>query len=123
MSRDFTFLVAAGIERTLDFQTGLGCGRSDQLDHGKAICHRSAAPILRNVTEHPVLDLVPLFDGLGRSNAALWKQTAQTLLRLAPPGAFPASSNRDYRSWPLFNGAKAAAASDQCLLFRPPLSR
>jgi hypothetical protein len=53
-------LVAAGIECALDFQTGLGCRRTDQLDHGKAIRQRPAAPVLRDVTEQPVLDLVPL---------------------------------------------------------------
>ena len=53
-------LVAAGVECTLDFQTGLGRGRADQFDHGKAIGQRSAAPVLRDVAEHPVLDLVPL---------------------------------------------------------------
>ena len=35
-------------------------GRADQFDHGKAIGQRSAAPVLRDVAEHPVLDLVPL---------------------------------------------------------------
>jgi vitamin B12/bleomycin/antimicrobial peptide transport system ATP-binding/permease protein len=33
---------------------------ADQLDHGKAIGERSAAPVLRDVAEQPVLDLVPL---------------------------------------------------------------
>src|SRR5215207_9364545 len=53
-------LVAAGVECALDFQTGLGCRRTDQLDHGKAIRQRPAAPVLRDVAEQPVLDLVPL---------------------------------------------------------------
>ena len=53
-------LVAAGVERALDFQAGLGGRRTDQLDHGKAIRERPAAPVLRDVAEQPVLDLVPL---------------------------------------------------------------
>src|SRR5258708_38764102 len=54
------FLVASCIERALDFQTGLGRRGTDQLDDGKAICERPATPVLRDVTEQPVLDLVPL---------------------------------------------------------------
>jgi hypothetical protein len=53
-------LVGAGVERALDFQTGLGGGRPDQFDHGKAIRERPAAPVLGDVAEQPVLDLVPL---------------------------------------------------------------
>jgi hypothetical protein len=53
-------LVGAGVECALDFQTGLGRRRTDQLDHGKAIRERPAAPDLRDVAEQPVLDLVPL---------------------------------------------------------------
>ena len=52
-------LVAARVERAFDLQTGLGGRRPDQLDHGKAIRKRPAAPVLRDVTEQPVLDLVP----------------------------------------------------------------
>ena len=53
-------LVAARVECALDLQTGLGRRRADQLDHGKAIRKRPAAPVLRDVAEQPVLDLVPL---------------------------------------------------------------
>ena len=53
-------LVAAGVECALDFQSGLGRRRADQLDHGEAIGERSAAPVLRDVAEQPVLNLVPL---------------------------------------------------------------
>ena len=52
-------LVAARVERAFDLQTGLGGRRPNQLDHGKAIRKRPAAPVLRDVTEQPVLDLVP----------------------------------------------------------------
>src|SRR5437763_9135276 len=48
-------LIAARVECALDFQTGLGRRRSDQLDHGKAIRERPAAPVLRDVAEQPVL--------------------------------------------------------------------
>ncbi len=54
------FLVGAGVERALDPQTGLGRRRADQLDDGKAIGERPAAPVLGDVAEQPVLNLVPL---------------------------------------------------------------
>jgi hypothetical protein len=53
-------LVAAHVEHAFNLQTGLGGRRPDQLDHGKAIRQRPAAPVLRDVAEQPVLDLVPL---------------------------------------------------------------
>ena len=53
-------LVGRGIERALDFQTGFGRRRSDQLDYGHAIDEWSPAPSLRDVAEHAVLDPVPL---------------------------------------------------------------
>ena len=53
-------LIAARVECALDFQTGLGRRRADQLDHGKAIRERPAAPVLRDVAEQPVFDFVPL---------------------------------------------------------------
>src|SRR5258708_12767417 len=53
-------LVAARVERALDLQTGLGRRRPDQFDHGEAIGKWPAAPVLRDVAEQPVLDLVPL---------------------------------------------------------------
>jgi hypothetical protein len=54
------FLIAAGVERALDRETGFGRCRSDQFDDGKAVGKRPAAPVLRDVAEQPVLDLVPL---------------------------------------------------------------
>ena len=53
-------VVAARVERALDFQTSLGRRRPDQFDHGEAVGERPAAPVLCDVTEQPVLDLVPL---------------------------------------------------------------
>ena len=55
-----TLLVGAGVECALDRETGFGRGRADQFDDGKAIRERPAAPVLRDVAEQPVLDLVPL---------------------------------------------------------------
>jgi hypothetical protein len=52
-----SLLVAARVERALDFQTGLGRRRRDQLDHGKAVRERPPAPVLRDVAEQPVLDV------------------------------------------------------------------
>jgi hypothetical protein len=52
--------VAARIECAFDLETGLGRCCPDQLDHGQAIRERPAAPVLRDMAEQPVLDLVPL---------------------------------------------------------------
>ena len=52
-------LIAARVERAFDLEPGVGGGCADQLDHGKTIRERSAAPVLRDVAEQPVLDLVP----------------------------------------------------------------
>ena len=53
-------LVGARVERAVDLQSGLGRCRADQFDDGEAIGQRPAAPVLGDVTEQPVLDLVPL---------------------------------------------------------------
>jgi hypothetical protein len=55
-----SLLIGARVERAFNFQTGLGGRRADQLNHGEAVGERLAAPVLRDVTEQPVLDLVPL---------------------------------------------------------------
>src|SRR5579864_9434568 len=55
-------LVGARVERAFNFETGLGGGCTDQLDDGEAIGERPTAPVLGEVTEQPVLDLVPLRD-------------------------------------------------------------
>src|ERR1700722_1677012 len=52
-------LVAARVERAFELQAGLGGRASDQFADGKAIRKRPAAPVLRDVAEQPVLDLVP----------------------------------------------------------------
>jgi hypothetical protein len=62
--------VGARVERALDFQSGLGGRRPNQLDDGEAIDQRPAAPVLGDRTEQPVLDLVPLRGAGGRGSEA-----------------------------------------------------
>ena len=54
------FLVGPLVERTFDLQASLGRGFGDQLDHCGAALQRLPPPILRDVAEHAMLDLVPL---------------------------------------------------------------
>src|ERR1700757_1938518 len=53
-------LVDAGIERALDLQAGFCGRRADQFDDGEAISQGPTAPVLRDVAEHAMFDLVPL---------------------------------------------------------------
>ena len=53
-------LVVADVERALDLQSGFCGRRADQFDDGDAIGQRAAAPVLRDVAEHSMFDLVPL---------------------------------------------------------------
>ena len=53
-------LIGPLIKRTLDLEPGFGCRRGDQLDHCSAADEWLGAPVLRDVAEQPVLDLVPL---------------------------------------------------------------
>ena len=53
------FLVDRRVEDGLDFEPGRGCGGCDQIDDRSMIGERPAAPILRNMAEQAVLDLVP----------------------------------------------------------------
>jgi hypothetical protein len=52
--------VAARIDCAFDLETGLGRRCSDQLDYGQAIRERPATPILCDVAEQAVFDLIPL---------------------------------------------------------------
>jgi hypothetical protein len=52
-------LLGSCVCRVRSRQAGLGRVRTDQLDYGKAIRQWPAAPVLRDVAEQPVLDLVP----------------------------------------------------------------
>src|SRR5580658_1867052 len=53
-------LIEVSVDRGLDAEPGLGPGTSDQADDGLDTLQRTATPILGDVAEHPVLDLVPL---------------------------------------------------------------
>jgi len=52
-------LVGPRVERALDFQSGFGRRRADQLDDGDTIRQRPSTPVLRDVTEQAVLYSVP----------------------------------------------------------------
>src|SRR4029077_4251774 len=52
-------LIGPLIERTLDLEPGFGCRCGDQLDHCSAADEWLGAPVLCDVAEQPVLDLVP----------------------------------------------------------------
>ena len=53
-------LIMACVEHALDLQAGRSGGGADQLDNSEAVGERSAAPVLRDVAEQPMLDLIPL---------------------------------------------------------------
>ena len=53
-------LIGPLIERTRDLEPGFGRRRGDQLDHCSAADEWLGAPVLGDVAEQPVLDLVPL---------------------------------------------------------------
>src|SRR5208337_231263 len=53
-------LDALGIEFAADFETGFRRGVCDQFDGHEEADERHGAPVLGNVAEHAVLDLVPL---------------------------------------------------------------
>ena len=58
---DFDALfVGCSVERAFDFQAGFGGRRSDQLDDGQAIGQGPRTPVLRDVAEPAMFDLVPL---------------------------------------------------------------
>jgi hypothetical protein len=52
--------VGAGVEFATHLQAGLGRGRVDQSDHRQTAGQRRAPPILGDVSEQAMLDLVPL---------------------------------------------------------------
>ena len=60
------FWIGVGIEFAADRQAGLGCGVRDQFDRDDNACERRSTPVLGDVAEHPVLDLVPLLGSAGR---------------------------------------------------------
>src|SRR5277367_5639224 len=52
--------IGIGVEFAADRQSRLGCGRRDQLDDRRPAREWPATPILRDVAEQAVFDLVPL---------------------------------------------------------------
>ena len=54
------FLVGSRVECAFYLETGFGGGCGDQFNDGEPIRERSAAPVLGDVAEQTVLDLVPL---------------------------------------------------------------
>src|SRR5271165_3938106 len=52
--------IGVGIEFAADFETGFRRGVCDQFDGHEEADERHGAPVLGNVAEHAVLDLVPL---------------------------------------------------------------
>src|SRR5271166_48859 len=54
------FWIGVGIEFAADRQAGLGCGVGDQFDRDDNACERRSTPVLGDVAEHTVLDLLPL---------------------------------------------------------------
>src|SRR5216110_2194307 len=67
------FLVGSRVEGALYFEAGFGRRRGNQLDYGGAIGERSGAPVLGDVTEQAMLDLVP-FRGSRRIVANLERE-------------------------------------------------
>src|SRR5258708_38687395 len=110
-------LVAARVERALDLQTGLGRRRPDQFDHGEAIGKWPAAPVLRDVAEQPVLDLVPLRCSRrivvdADHEAGLVGQLLQFELPEAHPRAIRAAAVRSDRQFPCIGIALSSHAFD-----------
>src|SRR3954465_14818039 len=61
-------LVSVGVQFALDRQAGRCGGSGDQVDHGQAAGQGTATPVLRDMAEKAMLDLVPL-RGSGREMA------------------------------------------------------
>src|SRR5208337_1986538 len=54
------FWIGVGIEFAADRQAGLGWGVRDQFARDDNVCERRSTPVLGDVAEHTVVDLVPL---------------------------------------------------------------
>ena len=54
------FFVGSFVERALNAQPGFGCCCGDEFDYGHSADKRTGAPVLRDVAEKAVFDLVPL---------------------------------------------------------------
>ena len=82
------FFIVVGVEFAGDLES---CGRGgggDQVDHGETAGERAGAPVLRDLAEHAVLDLVP-FRGAGRIMANRQRETGLVgeLLQFCAPQA------------------------------------
>ncbi len=53
------FLIDPRVEGALNFESGLGACRRDELVDGSVVCERRAAPVVRDAAVEAVLDLVP----------------------------------------------------------------
>ena len=85
--------VRSTIKLRLDTKAGGRARRADQLHDGLVIQKRPATPILRDVTEHAVLDLVPLGCAGGKvRHPDREAGSVGKLLKLGPlPSAQPAA--------------------------------
>ena len=63
------------VERSLHAQALVGSDAADQVDHHLSAQQRSASPVVGDVAEHPMLDLVP-FAGAWRKMAHVDNQTS-----------------------------------------------
>src|SRR3989454_11304365 len=54
-----TGLILVGVDGRFDFQSRLGGGAANELYDRSATDQRASAPVLGNMAEHPMLDLVP----------------------------------------------------------------
>src|SRR4051812_16211551 len=87
------FLVGVGVEFTADGQAGLGRRAGDEVDHDKAAGERRRTPVLRDVTEQAVLDLVPLCALPRCTDDVGANPTRQLSLQPEAPGADQEATN------------------------------
>ena len=70
--------VSPCIERAIDLQSAFRGRGTDQFDHRHAAFQRPATPVLRDVAEQPMLDLVPLcaaetYEERSNDRTIIWK--------------------------------------------------
>src|SRR3954453_3480291 len=85
--------IGVGVEFTADGQAGLGRGTGDQVDYGEAAGERRCAPVLRDVTEQAMLDLVPLCALPRCTDDVGANPTRQLSLQPEAPGADQEATN------------------------------
>ena len=80
------------IQRRLDFQPALGLGRPNELNDHLVTHEWPPAPVLRDVTEHSMFDLVPLARPRGEvTHADLKSQFIRQALQLHLPQSHSAA--------------------------------